>query len=74
MLRLPVTNVRSSLHGLDAVGRLQGREHRSVVGEHANLPDHGAGRDLNDLAVENLTLGGEDLNGECVLAGHGGTY
>ena len=46
------------------LGRLEQAEQRRVVGEHADRPHLGAGGDHLDLVVEDLPLGGEDLDAE----------
>lgn len=49
--------------------RLQRSENRHVAGQNADLAGDGPGRELDHLAVEDLTLRGEDLNRECIFAG-----
>jgi hypothetical protein len=51
------------------LGRPQGRQQRRVVGEDADFADLGAGRDLLNLALEDLPLRGQNLDVELVVGG-----
>ena len=51
------------------LGRAQRRQQRRVVGEDAEFARLAARRDLANLAVENLPLGGEDLDFKRAVAG-----
>ena len=52
------------------LGRPQRGQHRRVVGEDADLADLGPGRDLADRALEDLPLGGENLDVDRAVGGH----
>ena len=52
------------------LGRLEQAEQRLVVGEDADRPRTRARRDHLDLVVEDLALGGEDLDLEGLVVGH----
>ena len=52
------------------LGRVEHRQQRLVVGEDADRADRRPRRDHLDLVVEDLALGGQDLDRE-LLVGHG---
>ena len=63
------TNAHQCHYMLALVRTSERSENRHVAGQNADLAGDGPGRELDHLAVEDLTLRGEDLNRECIFAG-----